>query len=216
MRYGLTHILMVMALMLCSLHCAAAEPAPRDTVYFYDTWEQMLDKRPVSMMVNPGVVVVSPYSIVFSAYNKLADQIDHQHIAASMGDSIWLVNSNYLERIFETQIDYPMGYIPVFFNDKVAYVIYHSDLSLKDVVEGLPKKKLYKVDYFYIDFLKHRVNRVTPDYLSQLLESYHDLQMRYESMKDYKKQEIIEEYFLKYVDRVSEDIMRPYIVDLTY
>ena len=122
------HILMALALAVGSLQCAAAESPPRDTIYFYDTWEQILDNRPQSMLVNPNVVVLSPYSIVFSAYNKkIADQIDHQHIAISMGDSIWLVNSNYLERRFVTQIDYPMGYIPMFFNEKVAYVVYHSN-----------------------------------------------------------------------------------------
>ncbi len=33
-------------------------------------------------------------------------------------------------------------------------------------------------------------------------------------MKDYKKSEIIEDYFLKFIERASNDIMRPYILDL--
>ncbi len=59
------------------------------------------------------------------------------------------------------------------------------------------------------------MKRVTHEYLSELLEDYPDLQMRYEGMKDYKKREIIEDYFFKYIDRATEDIMRPYILDLT-
>jgi hypothetical protein len=55
---------------------------------------------------------------------------------------------------------------------------------------------------------------VTHSYLSELLSEYHDLQMRYEGMKDYKKREIIEDYFYKFIDRATEDIMRPYILDL--
>ena len=38
--------------------------------------------------------------------------------------------------------------------------------------------------------------------------------MRYEGMKDYKKREIIEDYFFKYIDRASQDVMHPYILDL--
>ena len=45
-------------------------------------------------------------------------------------------------------------------------------------------------------------------------EDYHDLQVRYEGMKDYKKPEIIEDYFYKYIDRVTGDFMKPYILDL--
>ena len=58
------------------------------------------------------------------------------------------------------------------------------------------------------------MRRVNSDYLSELLEDYHDLQMRYEGMKDYKKDYIIEDYFFKYIDRASEDFMHPNILDL--
>lgn len=216
MKMHLKHILMALTLAVCSLHCAAADSAPKDTIYMYDTWQQMLDMTPESMLVNPLIDVFSPYSIRFSAYNgKISDEIKKKHIAISMGDSIWLVNSAYLNKRFEhDDVKYLLDYVPLFFNDKVAYIIYYSNLTATDVFEGLPPQKHYKVDYYYIDFLNHQIRRVTPEYLIQLLGSYHDLQMRYEGMKDYRKREIIEEYFLQYVDRASEDIMRPYIVDL--
>ena len=63
--------------------------------------------------------------------------------------------------------------------------------------------------------MKKKVQKVTPEVLSNLLESYHDLQMRYEGMKNYNKREIIHDYFYKYVDRATEDFMRPFILDLT-
>ena len=69
-------------------------------------------------------------------------------------------------------------------------------------------------DFYYIDFINRVVKKVTPSYLSELLEDYHNLQMRYEGMKDYKKREIIEDYFLKYIDRASSDVMRPDILDI--
>ena len=46
------------------------------------------------------------------------------------------------------------------------------------------------------------------------MTDYHDLKVRYEGMKDYKKRYIIEDYFYKYIDRASQDFMRPYILDL--
>jgi hypothetical protein len=70
------------------------------------------------------------------------------------------------------------------------------------------------MSYYYIDFLNHRVKRVTHSYLSELLTDYHDLKVRYEGMKDYKKQYVIEDYFYKYIDRASDDVMHPYILDL--
>jgi hypothetical protein len=70
------------------------------------------------------------------------------------------------------------------------------------------------VDYYYFDFKNRELRKVSSSVLSELLEDYHDLQMRYEGMKDYKKKYMIEEFFMKYVDRASQDFMRPYIVDL--
>ena len=58
------------------------------------------------------------------------------------------------------------------------------------------------------------MRKVNHSYLSELLEDYHDLQMRYEGMKDYKKQYIIEDYFFKYIDRATGDVMHPYILEL--
>ena len=62
--------------------------------------------------------------------------------------------------------------------------------------------------------MHHRGSKVTPQVLSELLEDYHDLQVRYEGMKDYKKRPVIEYFFLMFVDRASQDFMRPYILDL--
>ena len=70
------------------------------------------------------------------------------------------------------------------------------------------------IDYYYIDFVNYKVRRVNPTVLSELLRDYHDLLMRYESMKDYKKRNIIEDYFFKYIKRATDDFMHPDILDL--
>lgn len=202
---------------LSFLQAAAVGTQQRDTVYFYDTWEQMLDMTPSSMIVSPVIEVLSPYEI--DIYTSTDDYRLYDHMAASIGDSIMLISSLYLRTTFKgDKRDFNSNkFYPVFFNEKVAYVVnltYGEELSLKELLfgnledtEGIPV-------YYYLDFMKRRVRKVTPAVLSELLEDYHDLQMRYEGMKNYKKHEIIEDYFFKYIDRATQDFMRPYILDI--
>ena len=104
----------------------------------------------------------------------------------------------------------------MFFNDKVVYLTANGPVTVKEVLFGNTADGFTtpSMSYYYIDFLNHRVKRVTHSYLSELLEDYHDLQMRYEGMKNNKDKRIIEDYFYKYIDRATDDIMRPFIVDL--
>ena len=221
MRTCFRHLLIVL-LFLSSLPVVAQNEWARDTVYFYDTWQQMLDREPASMLVSPIIEAETPYAI--DIYTTTNDYSLYKHMAATLGDSIWLMSSEYLKR-FNNEGD--VGkldrnvFIPVFFNEKVAfltYVGYGDNLSLLDILIGGGSRDeeefINVMDYYYIDFMHHRVNKVTPEVLSELLEDYHDLQVRYEGMKDYKKRSIIEYFFLLFVDRASQDIMRPYILDL--
>jgi hypothetical protein len=210
---------MVMASMM-ALQTEAAATEPRDTVYFYDSWRQMLDMEPVSMLVSPIIELETPYAI--DIYTTTSDYRLYDHMAATLGDSIWLMSNVYLMNNFKGDSKQFKGYkfIPVFFNEKVAFLTYvgiGDNLSVKDILFGDTRDYddySSVMDYYYIDFMKHEVRKVTPEVLSELLEDYHDLQMRYEGMRDYKKRYIIEDYFLKYVDRATQDIMRPYILDL--
>ena len=221
MRTCFRHLLLVL-LFLSSLPVVAQNEWVRDTVYFYDTWQQMLDREPASMLVSPIIEAETPYAI--DIYTTTNDYSLYKHMAATLGDSIWLMSSEYLKR-FNNEGDAGKldrnVFIPVFFNEKVAfltYVGYGDNLSLLDILIGGGSRDeeefIDVMDYYYIDFMHHRVNKVTPEVLSGLLEDYHDLQVRYEGMKDYKKRSMIEYFFLLFVDRASQDIMRPYILDL--
>lgn len=215
MKKWLHSILLLTAAML-SFH-AVAEDMPEDTVYFYTSWEQMLDQEPEAMLTRPILDAFTPFEIYIETadqrYNRL---IDENYIAATLGDSIWLINSTYLKRDFKGDAKKLSGFVPVFFNEKVAYALFHGPLGVKDILFGSAYGDEYDtgMEYYYIDFVNRKVIRITPTGLSGLLEDYHDLQMRYEGMKDYKKSHIIEDYFLKYIDRASQDFMHPYILDL--
>lgn len=219
MKSGLRHIFLFLVV---TASAVAGHAVPQDTVYLYNTWEQMLNLTPVAVIVDPIIETISPYELYVDACDDdINELICNEHIALSLGDSIWLVNSNHLKRNFKGDTGKLYGYVPVFFNDKVAYVTYAPfddwSVSLNDYLFGeVSYDGAIKivVDYFYIDFMRHKVLKVNHSVLSSLLDDYHDLQMRYEGFKDYKKPEIIEDYFLKYVDRATEDLMRPRIVDL--
>ena len=216
MKYRFRYLLFMLVVTLCSLH-SAAEETPNDTVYFYDTWQQMLYMEPMGMAVNPPLYAITPYEVYFDSGDIELDQLmEKQHLAISIGDSIWLISSHILKEHFKGDVKNLSGFVPVFFNEKVAYLTYNS-VSLKDILFGnyyQEDENRYRMDFYYIDFINRVVKKVTPSYLSELLEDYHNLQMRYEGMKDYKKQHIIQDYFYKFVDQATQDFMRPYILDL--
>ena len=216
MKTCLRYCLAMLALAF-SVFCSAAEESePKDTVYFYSSWDNMLDMVPMMVLEDPEILAYSPYTVnIFTDNEEAIERIAKEgFIAFSIGDSIWLANAQYLKHEFSGDTKYFDGSVPLFFNDKVAYLTFPANISFKEILFGDTDGEL-RVAYFYIDFKNKTIHKVTHKYLSELLEDYHDLQMRYEGMKDYKKSEIIDYFFMKYIERVTADDMRPYITDFT-
>ena len=210
------YLMAIVLVASCALQCAA-ESNPIDTVYIYNSWEQMLYREPMAMLVNPEIVAYSPFSVNILTDNEdVINQVNEEgHAAISIGDSIWLANSDYIKQDFKGDVRGFVGYVPLFFTEKVAYLTYPAELSVKEIIFGEDvSEDARRVDYYNIDFEKMTVKKVTHKHLSDLLEDYHDLQMRYEGMKDYKKNEIIEYFYFQYLERATGDIFKPYIVDL--
>ena len=222
MKNSLRNILLVVIAGVSLLAAAQTQPQPQpmDTIYFYRTWEQMLNLDPSAYIVNPVIYVESSVEVYIETGDEdINKMIEDEYIALSQGDSIFLINSDYLKRDFNGDVRVHEGFVPLFFNDKVAYIVSYGPVTVRDVLFGNSGEDGYtnrSIDYYYIDFLSQKVKRVTHEYLSQLLEDYHDLQMRYEGMKDYKKDYIIEDYFFKFIDRATVDFMHPYILDLVH
>ena len=210
-KYFLTLILLV----LSAIHFDAnAESEPIDTAYFFNSWEQMLDFEPIAMLINPYIQAPSPFVIYMGSDDDEVNRVlsERGFITASIGESVWLANSDYIRQEFSGDVASFVSFVPLFFNSKIAYITFPVELSLKETFFASDDDE-YAVGYFYIDFKNRKVKRVTHKYLSELLEDYHDLKMRYEGMKDYKKRDIIEYFFLQYVERASQDFMRPDITD---
>ena len=214
MKNWLKYLLLVAVASMSVQSIAQNEP---DTLYFYKTWKQIMDLEPTAFIVNPIIDAYSPYEIYFiTGYEEVDKSIQKDYMAVSQGDSIWLINSEYLKTNFKGDVNGLNGFIPMFFNDKVVYLTANGPVTVKEVLFGNTADGFTtpSMSYYYIDFLNHRVKRVTHSYLSELLTDFHDLKVRYEGMKDYKKQYVIEDYFYKYIDRASDDVMHPYILDL--
>lgn len=215
MKNSLKHLLVVLALALSAFSGYAEES--NDTVFFYNTWEQMLDMKPMAMLINPYVEIYTPFELFIGSNDETVNRIlsEEGFIAISLGDSIWYANSDYLQYEFNGDVNGFTNFVPLFFNEKIAYLTYPGKLSVKELLMGDDYSDNFTIDYFYIDFENSRIKRVTHKYLSELLEDYHDLQMRFEGMKDYKKRPVIEYFFTKFIERVSADDMHPDITVFT-
>ena len=212
MKNCLKNLLMAVTLAVGWLQCAAVQSVENDTVYFYETWEQMFMLEPDTMIVNPVIEDYSPYEIYLKTNDKkINKKIDKVYIAACLGDSLWVINNKYLRKNFKGDSKKLHGYIPLVFNEKMAYAINEEWFyaSIGDI-----DFSVYDDYYYYIDFEHGKVRYIDHKALSGLLTDYPDLKMRFESMKDYKEMSIVKDYFLQYVDRVSDDVMRPEILDL--
>ena len=193
--------------------CAHATEEQQDTAYFFNTWEQVIKMKPATMLVNPYISFTTAYDIYVDTDDPTINKkIEKEYMAELLGGEFWLINTVYLKKNFKGDTRNLKGYLPLFFDEKVAYVKDMEETGPRysggyDIVES----KLY---YYYIDFVQHKVRKVNHKVLKDLLMDYPDLLMRYESMKDYKTQSVIQDYFLKYVERASEDVMRPNILDL--
>ncbi len=215
MKTCLRYLITALVMLTGSLHSLAVENADVDTVYFYNSWEQMIDMRPIEMLIDPYIEATTPFNVtIYSDDEQVSQRLAKTgFIAVSVGLDVWLLNSQYIEKNFKGDVSSFSGLVPVFFNDKVAYLVNQAAPSFSQILYGATPEDVTDIDYYCIDFANNRVDKVTHHFLSDLLTDYHDLLMRYEGMKNYKKREIIEDYFLKWVDRASSDVMRPYILE---
>ena len=136
MKSCLKILLLVLAIAMCPLHSAALTE-DNDTLFIYDTWQEMLYGTPEKMIINPLYEVATPHEIyIVTGDERLDYKLVDEHLAISFGDSIWLISSTYLKRNFKGDVKRLNGYIPVFFNDKAAFITQLGKLSVKDILIG--------------------------------------------------------------------------------
>ena len=204
--------LLLFVLILDSVTAIAQDEQAVDTVYFYSSWEQVFYMQPDTMLSGTTIDAFSPFELYFqSADKKFNKKIKEEYLVATLGDSTWLINSQYLKNYFKGDSKKLHGYVPLFFDDKVAYAVAEEYFFAE--VGGMGFNVLSTHNY-YIDFAQRKVIRIDAKALSALLADYPDLRMRYEGFKDNDKSAILNDFFDRYVDRANRDVLRPYILDL--
>ena len=210
MKACFRHLLLFL-LFLSSLP-VAAQDEPVDTVYFYASWEQVFNMQPDVMLVDLTIDVYSPFEIYFNSTDKNTNnKIKKEYLVAMLSDSTWLVNSNYLKAYFKGDSKKLHGYVPLTFTDKVAYAVAEDYFYAEIAGVGY---SVFATNNYYIDFAQRKVFKLDAKALSTLLADYPDLRMRYEGLKDNDSSAILNDFFIRYIDRADNDDLRPTILDL--
>lgn len=195
-----------------------------DTVYVYESWESIFDQTPDAMLLNPMIDYYTPFIIDFNVPNEQNNETLHNEtVALTVGDSIWLVNTSWLQQNFKGDCKKMDFWAPLYFSAKIAFVewkSYRASTGMTILGALLGDETLFYSDpedtdgdYYMIDFENAEVYKIDHKRLSVLLKPYRDLKIRYEGMKDYKKRYMIKYFFLEYVNRLNDDPSVPYLLD---
>ena len=195
-----------------------------DTVYVYQSWEAIFDQYPDTMLVNPSIEAYNQFDIHISTSDQQVNEmLEDDAVAVAIGDTLWLVSASWMQRNFKGDCNKMNAWVPLYFNEKIAFVQwqqYRSEVGMQLLGALLGDPELFDKDpeemngeLYLIDFDLQRVYKLNHKVLSRLLDPYPDLLRRYVSMKDYKKQYMVESYFLEYIDRITADPTVPRIID---
>ena len=123
MKLNIRYIIAMAALLMVSMQLWA-ETMPHDTVFFYKTWQQILDKDPEAVIIDPWIEVYTPFELYIETTDeKLNKSMREDYVAATLGDSTWLISSDYVKQNFKGDVKKLSGFMPLMFNDKSNFRI---------------------------------------------------------------------------------------------
>lgn len=211
-------ILTIVLLVAIKAFCQQQYSARHDSLYVYNSWESIMDQWADTVLINPEVSIWTPYDIEFDTHNRKMNKILKEvTVAVAVGDTIWMVNTDWLSDNFKGEAKKMDDYAPLFFNSKVAFVqCVPNRTSIGLSLLYSPDPWNDEADLYWIDFEQKRVDRIDHKKLSSLLSIYPDLQRRYEQMADYKERYMIHSFFIDFVKRTERDPNYPYLLDRLY
>lgn len=208
-----------------------ASAGGNDTLMVYNSWEAIFDLIPDTIVANPEIKVRSEYDFEFKATSRDAKAVNkmlkNEAVAVCLGDTLWLINSDWLKRNFKGDCKHFSRYVPLYYTGKIAFVQFQRNnptvggFLLNLLVDGVlgadsgigmgdgyngETPKLY-----WIDFDNLRVREVNKNLLLELLEPYPDLLQRYTFRQYQDETYLINEFFLDYVNRLNRDPEVPYL-----
>lgn len=211
------------AVLLCVVSLGAAAQAteqPHDTVMVYNSWQAIFDNTPTVLAIDPYIEAVTPFTIVVDSRDAAMHRVLTDAMAITVADheggTIWLMNTDWLNAHYEGDCDVMAAFVPLFFNEKVAF-LHWSDTPSPGMFEALfggvtevtDEDYYNNADYYVIDVPNRYVTHISRKTLPQLLSPYHDLLMRYQGMKNYKKQSVVNYFFNEWVQRATADPFVP-------
>lgn len=196
-----------------------------DTVQVYCSWQAIADHAPDTVAIDPKVEVNSPFDFTIEAQGKgskpLKRMLKDRAIAVTLGDSLWLMSSDWIKRNFKGDCGAFSRFVPLYFNSKIAFVQFRRNnatfggvllnslvtgltgidfgVGMGDGYNGRPPK------FYLLDFDDGQVSVVDHELLMGLLDRYPDMKRGYMGMKDVGKTQVVNEYFMMWVDRLSQD-----------
>ncbi len=199
-------------------------------VVCYDSWKTFNNNTGDTI---DNIVVYRQDNAVYYELNckredkNLSKRIKNDIIVVKK-DSLVLINSSYLKRrLVNTSggISLGRGYIPFYYSDKIIYIVYYqkySDAMVNKMNSGYILGGLIggviggKIGYDYdsgfkgmmfciLDFSNHKVIKVTADELKKLLVPYPGIKKAFINTPRYKRQDVINHYFMEYVKVLHND-----------
>ena len=208
-----------------------ASTGGNDTLMVYNSWEAIFDLIPDTIVANPEIKVRSEYDFEFKATSRDAKAVNkmlkNEAVAVCLGDTLWLINSDWLKRNFKGDCKHFSRYVPLYYTGKIAFVQFQRNnptvggfllnLLLDGVLgadSGIGMGDGYNGEtpkLYWIDFDNLRVREVNKNLLLELLEPYPDLLQRYTFRQYQDETYLINEFFLDYVNRLNRDPEVPYL-----
>ena len=200
----------------CRFFCRAQEAADSvelDTVYVYQSWESILSHQPDAAYSGPIVYHNNELELrVFAPDTETDSIINVKSVAVCIGDSLWMLNTAYLYQNFDMKFDWFTHDIPLYFTPQIAFVKYWNQYPSEYYIRPMPNAtydRIYlydcKASFFILDFINKSLVELNHKVLSSLLLRYPDLRCRYLGMKHYKDPEVVDFFFMEYIDRLKTD-----------
>lgn len=219
----------LLALLAVALGAGARQyHARHDSVWVYNSWDAIIQQWPDTVIINPEITAWTPYDIEFEDDDSdVTRMLKKQTVAVAVGDTTWLVNTQWLrDNKYKGECKKMDDYAPLFFNAKVAFiqcVPTHTSTGMSLLGALLGDSEAFaadpwedEADFYWIDFEQKRVDKVDHKKLSLLLGDYPDLRRRFEQMHDYKERYMVQSFFIDFVRRVERDPAYPTILDRLY
>lgn len=205
---------------------AATAETRHDTVQIYNSWQAIFSHNPDTVAINPRIKANSPFDFKIEPEDKAMRKMMRElTVAVTVGDTLWLISSDWIKRNFHGDCGAFSRFMPLYFSNKIAFVQFRRNRAtvggymLNGLVTGLTGMDMgvgmgdgyngRPPKFYLLDFASRQVRKVDKKLLLELLERYPDMKRGYQWGKHADETYMVNEYFMLYAERLSQDAMSP-------